>query len=491
MTPPTTASPSAAVAWLGLAAFIPSLFGCTDRSLSGPGLTPTVVVDTGRPPMVNRNVDLLFVIDDSSSMRLSQDNLTRNFPVLMNALESLPSGLPNVHIAVVSTDMGAGDGSIAGCDATGGKNGIFQYTARGACTATGLDAGATYISNIGGVKNYTGNLSDTFACIAALGEQGCGFEQPLAALERALGTNGQPPPDENAGFLRPDAYLVIVLIGNEDDCSATGGSPLFDTTSSTTLDSALGPVANFRCNEFGHICDGAPPVRLAPNNDVNASHAYSSCQPSDGGGLLLNVAETAARIKAMKSDPAQVVVAAITGPAAPYVVQWKTPSISDEPGPWPVIAHSCTATDGSFADPSVRTTAFVNEFGSNGLVLPICDADFAPALHRIADKIIDRIGKPCIGGTVAKQPGTDRDDCTVVSTTPDGHGGFVQGTLAPCASTGGAGPCWQFAPGEDGCSGQSVTVVPDAAVAVPAWQSIRAQCAVCTPGVPDAARGCP
>jgi len=113
MTPPTTASPSAAVAWLGLAAFIPSLLACTDRSLSGPGLTPTVVVDTGRPPMVNRNVDLLFVIDDSSSMRLSQDNLTRNFPVLMNALESLPSGLPNVHIAVVSTDMGAGDGSIA------------------------------------------------------------------------------------------------------------------------------------------------------------------------------------------------------------------------------------------------------------------------------------------------------------------------------------------------------------------------------------------
>ena len=28
----------------------------------------------------NRNVDLLFLVDDSSSMRLSQDNLRRNFP---------------------------------------------------------------------------------------------------------------------------------------------------------------------------------------------------------------------------------------------------------------------------------------------------------------------------------------------------------------------------------------------------------------------------
>ena len=491
MTPPTTASPSSAVAWLGLAAFIPSLLGCTDRSLSGPGLTPTVVVDQGPPFIVNRNVDLLFVIDDSSSMRLSQDNLVRNFPVLMNALQNFPGGLPNIHIAVVSTDMGAGDGSIAGCDATGGKNGIFQYTARGACTATGLNPGATFISDIGGVKNYSGNLADTFSCIAALGEQGCGFEQPFAALKRALGADGQPAPAENQEFLRPDAYLAIIMIGNEDDCSATAGSPLYDTAANSTLSSVLGPVANFRCNEFGHICDGVPPLRIAPNNDVNATRAYSSCQPSDGAGLLLSVSDTAARIKALKNDPGQVLVAAITGPPSPYTVQWKEPSISDEAGPWPLIAHSCTAADGSFADPAIRTTAFVNEFGANGLLLPICDADFAPALHRVADLIIDHFAKPCIAGTVAKRPGTDRDDCQVVTTMPDGQGDFAKTVVAPCADTGGAGPCWQLAPGENGCSGQSVTVVPDAAVAVPAWQSIRAQCAVCTPGVPDAARGCP
>ena len=125
---------------------------------------------TSRYLASNRNVDLLFLIDDSSSMRLSQDNLTRNFPVLMNTLQNLPGGLPNVHIGVISSDMGAGDGSVAGCDSTGGKNGIFQYTARGTCTSTGLAAGATYISDIGGVRNYTGNLADVFTCIAAIGE---------------------------------------------------------------------------------------------------------------------------------------------------------------------------------------------------------------------------------------------------------------------------------------------------------------------------------
>ena len=93
-----------------------------------------------------RKVDMLFVIDDSSEMRLEQDNLIRNFPTIMTTLQNSPAGLPDLRIAVVSTDMGAGDGSVASCDATGGKNGIFQYTARGTCTSTGLAPGATYIS---------------------------------------------------------------------------------------------------------------------------------------------------------------------------------------------------------------------------------------------------------------------------------------------------------------------------------------------------------
>ena len=116
--------------------------------------------------------------------------------------------------------MGAGDGSIAGCDATGGKNGIFQYAARGSCTTTGLDPGATFISDVDGVKNYTGNREDVFGCIAALGESGCGFEHPFASITRALGADGSPAPAENQGFLRPEAFLFIVIVTDEDDCSA-------------------------------------------------------------------------------------------------------------------------------------------------------------------------------------------------------------------------------------------------------------------------------
>src|SRR4029079_9697941 len=146
-----------------------------------------------------RDVDILFMIDNTAGV-LVQDNLLRNFPVFMNALKAIPGGLPNLHIAVITSDLGAGDGSIASCDATGGDAGRFQYTARGTCFASGLATGATFISNVGGVPNYTGNLEDVFACIADVGESGCGFEQPLAAVVRALGPHGPRPPGENGGF---------------------------------------------------------------------------------------------------------------------------------------------------------------------------------------------------------------------------------------------------------------------------------------------------
>ena len=141
------------------------------------------------------------------------------------------AGLPDLRIAIVTSDMGAGDGSISGCDATGGKNGIFQYTARGNCTATNLAAGATYIADDGTTKNFTGNLPDVFSCIASVGESGCGFEQELAAVTRALGADGKPAPAENQGFLRDDAYLYIAIVTDEDDCSVPPGSGLFDVMS--------------------------------------------------------------------------------------------------------------------------------------------------------------------------------------------------------------------------------------------------------------------
>jgi hypothetical protein len=487
--------------WVGLAAVAPVLWACNARTLERPVLTPDQTYGKTFQQSINRNVDMLFLVDDSSSMRLSQDNLNRNFPVFMNRLMA-PPGLPNIHVAVISSDMGAGDGSVASCDASNGKNGIFQYTARGTCASTGLQQGATYISNIGGVANYTGNLPDVFTCIAALGEGGCGFEHQFAAITRALGVDDRgAPPAENQGFLRPDAYLVIVLITNEDDCSASNGTgpngriPLFDTSVNTNMASQLGPPANFRCNEFGHLCDGNPPNRNSPNLNVADMVTYNSCMSNDRDGYLLGVVDTANRIKSLKADSSQIIVAAIQGPAMPYTVTWKTPSTADTSCmnnpqmlscPWPVIAHSCTASDGSFADPGVRTAQFVNEFGANGLVLPICSDNFGPSLDRIAMLINASLQPPCIAQKVARDANGEYD-CKVVSHTSNGLGGYVDSTVPACSQNGNAAPCWTLAGGacNTGGNGLIVSISADPNVPPSTAQNATVNCALCDPMFPN------
>ena len=134
-----------------------------------------------------------------------------------------------------------------------------------------------------------------FGCIAAVGENGCGFEHQLGAVARALGADGARAPVENDGFLRPDAALAIVLVSDEDDCSAPVTSPLYDAVQNLTLASAMGPPSSFRCSEFGHLCSlngGAParPSRFAPGQDIMATVTYSapgaadSCVPAETEG---------------------------------------------------------------------------------------------------------------------------------------------------------------------------------------------------------------
>jgi hypothetical protein len=474
-----------ALRWVGLGAAIPALWACTSRSLEAPNVEPQQTDSRRFPQRINRDVDLLFLVDDSNSMRLSQENLLRNFPRFMQRLESFEGGLPNVHIAVISSDMGTGNVTVDRCGSS--KGGIFQSRPRGDCTATNLQTDAHYISNVQGVANYTGSLADVFTCIAALGEEGCGFEQQFAAITRALGADGAPPPAENQGFLRDDAYLAIIMITNEDDCSTAVGDGFYQYD---TLMSQLGPAQNFRCNEFGHICDGGRPTRYPPNNAITDTVSYQSCVSAEGSGGLKTVAETAAQIRALKRDPAsQILMAAITGPSAPYQVHWKQPSPTS-PELWPEISHSCVAPDQSYADPSIRVSELVRQFGGNGLLLSICDAEFDRALENIAQNIEILIKPPCIEGQVATRPGTTVPDCTVVSHTRT-NGRDIDSAVPACADNGGAAPCWNLVAGQAACTGRTVQITSDPTAPTATSQDATVACALCVAGVSAPERGCP
>jgi hypothetical protein len=295
-----------------------------------------VRLDAGPPP--NSGVDILFVVDNSGSMQEEQVALTGAFGGFMTALETAAGGtLPDVHVGVISTDLGAPPFTISGCGGNG-DNGILQSAPQGACTSPD-DA---YISDIEispGVRqtNYSGTIADTFECIAPLGINGCGFEQPLEAMRRALNGSNQ----ENAGFLRAGAALAVIILSDEDDCS-TADTAMFDT-SQTDINDPLGQLSSFRCFEFGVVCDPDDPRTVGTKSD---------CVVRDPSPYMYGTDEYVDFLKSLKPET-WLVVATIQGPTSPVDVQLDFDTVLLQP--------SCTSSDGAGV-PGIRLATFTSSF---------------------------------------------------------------------------------------------------------------------------------
>jgi hypothetical protein len=439
MTNPKSLLTWRAARWAVLAAAIPALWACNSRRLAKPEPAPQMQFNDLFQQAVNRNIDIVFMVDDSSSMAPIQAKLTAQFPAFMDVLKGLPGGLPNVHIGVVSSSMGAGrNPSIDHCP-QGGDQGVFHTKPLGTTCGKGmLNPNQNFIINVNGAPNYTGDISDVFSCIALLGDGGCGFEHQFESVLRALGADGAMAPPANANFLRPDAYLAVVMITNEDDCSAPPDSDLFDSSSSTVTD-PLGPLQSYRCNEFGHLCGGQPPPRQPPG-EVDLSGMCVSAE----NGRLLKVSDVVAAMKGLKKDPSKVLVAAIAGPPSPYKVNIGPSQVKGDPSQWPYVEHSCTQmepnNDITYADPSIRIKQWIDAFGANGVFEDMCAPDFKLALQAIATTIGKKIGSPCVYGPVLDTDGVPWNtgsmttpDCTVIDhSTSASSGNVVDTRLPPC-----------------------------------------------------------
>src|SRR5256885_15171396 len=128
-----TASDCLKLAWryarfgCALAALPLLVWACTAHPLEKPEPLPDQQTDDFYAVNPIRDIDLLFVIDDSGSTSNKQRNFTANFPNFMRALEMVPGGLPNVRIAVVTSDVGAGNAMTQSCH-TAGDGARFQAT---------------------------------------------------------------------------------------------------------------------------------------------------------------------------------------------------------------------------------------------------------------------------------------------------------------------------------------------------------------------------
>src|SRR4051794_9484329 len=101
---------------------------CASPERDGTVETSAVTVAAATVGAAPGDLDVLFMIDDSSGMASMQTKLAAQIPSFIDALESLPNGLPNIHIAVVSSDLGApGDSTSVACT-TAGDQGLFRIS---------------------------------------------------------------------------------------------------------------------------------------------------------------------------------------------------------------------------------------------------------------------------------------------------------------------------------------------------------------------------
>ncbi|HSC86409.1 MAG TPA: hypothetical protein VLC09_04035 [Polyangiaceae bacterium] len=258
----------------------------------GGEVPPIRVVEHGRVD----KIDLLFVIDNSTSMADKQTVLSAAIPRLVQRLvepecvtragggEVLEESrepsvvvdgrlgcsnankelefepIEDIHLGVITSSLG-GHGSTACADSNrndndkgyliplapaaagaGARGAIPDPTSKGFLTWHPSAEGVPAPEVEGDVERLVGNFQ---AQIVAAGDVGCGFEAPLEAWYRFL--VDPSPPDgfvldgaratstgvdpavlaQRAAFLRPDSLVGVVVVSDENDCSAMEGGDYY------------------------------------------------------------------------------------------------------------------------------------------------------------------------------------------------------------------------------------------------------------------------
>jgi hypothetical protein len=155
-------------------------------------------------------VDLLFVIDNSGSMLVEQQNLIASFDGFIEGIQDNLDEANDYHIGVVTTD--AYMLNAAGCQTLGA---LVTESAEGVC---GPWSAGRYIS-------LDDELASAFTCAARVGDMGNTDEHQIEAALRAISSELGAPGECNEGFIRDDALLVLVIVTDEDDEHGSAGNP--------------------------------------------------------------------------------------------------------------------------------------------------------------------------------------------------------------------------------------------------------------------------
>jgi hypothetical protein len=143
-----------------------------------------------------RKVDILWVIDNSGSMASSQRNLTDHFQSFIQEFQNRGS---DFHMAVTTSDA-----YLAPY-----QNNYNWSRIRDGVTDGTLNAH----SGVFVMKPNTPNLASVFLTNITQGIKGSGDERVFSSMEETLKNSW------NVDFRRPDAFLAVIMVSDEDDFS--------------------------------------------------------------------------------------------------------------------------------------------------------------------------------------------------------------------------------------------------------------------------------
>ncbi len=318
-----------------------------------------------------REVDLLFVIDNSPTMAGKQRLLAAAMPALVDELQKAPGGLPSLHVGFVTSDVGAGTLISAHCK-PGGDRGRLIF--RPGC---GSDRDGPFVRAGQGASNVTDDLATTLACLSDLGAEGCGYEHHLQAARVALLPASSGGPFDNQGFRRAGAHLALVVLADEDDCSAPPDTDLF-----TNPEDVPGQLGSVRCALRGHLCDGKP----VPAMPFSAPLPSCAADPAGGGKLIptRELVDAFAKVIGPSGSMSVAVIAGFPheGPGRYELALSPSSATRDL-----ALGPSCSSARGP-AMPALRLQAFAEAFGPAGQTYSICQPDFAAVMKDVGAAIV-------------------------------------------------------------------------------------------------------
>ncbi len=287
---------------------------------------------TQKGSTVNNAIDVLWVVDNSSSMSPLQTNLTSNFNSFISNFQT--EGY-DFHMAVTTTDAYKSEANFLN------NSSLAQFG-----DGVGPNPSGVFV-----ILSTTPNLDSVFVNNATTGINGSGDERAFSSMRDALNS------PLNAGFLRANSFFAIVILSDEDDFSNANRS-----------ESSWGNNAAADHCYYDTTMDTASTTAYSGPNHVSTCARLSPQTPPDTVGSYESYLDTLTQS---------------TGSSRRYNVNAIT-----------VLDGACQLSHSQ--DPSNGDAGFVTVIGqryiqmsndTNGVTGSICDASYAAALSNISNQI--------------------------------------------------------------------------------------------------------